>query len=108
MPRGRAHLRVGEMSEEIHRELRRFVNYAFDAAELPDDASLSDSGAMDSVGVLEVIHFVEERFGISVGDQEIIPENFDSIQRISAYVGQKLLIQHGEAPLPGRRGAPAP
>lgn len=108
MPRGRAHLRVGEMSEEIHRELRRFVNDAFDAAELPDDASLSDSGAMDSVGVLEVIHFVEERFGISVGDQEIIPENFDSIQRISAYVGQKLLIQHGEAPLPGRRGAPAP
>lgn len=96
------------MNAAIHRELRRFVTDAFDAGGIPDDASLSDSGAMNSTGVLEVIQFVEDRFGISVGDQEIIPDNFDSIQRLTAYVARKLFIQHGEAPLPGREDARAP
>ena len=44
---------------------------------------------MDSTGVLELVMFVEETFGIAVEDQEIVPENFDSVSRLAAYIRQK-------------------
>jgi acyl carrier protein len=56
---------------------------------LADDASLLDSGVVDSTGVLEVISFLEGEFGVSVQDDEIVPENLDSIERIAAYVHRK-------------------
>ena len=52
-------------------------------------ASLLDHGVIDSTGVLEVIAFIERRFEIRVDDEEILPENLDSVARISAYVQRK-------------------
>ena len=63
--------------------------YVADPAALRDDASLLDSGVVDSTGVLEVITFLEESFGVKVDDAEILPENLDSIERIVAFIGRK-------------------
>ena len=63
--------------------------YVPDASALKDDASLLDQGVIDSTGVLEVIGFLEETFGITVEEDEMVPENLDSIDRIGAYIGRK-------------------
>lgn len=61
----------------------------FVSGSLGHDESLLDSGVIDSTGVLEVIGFVETKFGIQVLDEEMLPENLDSISRIAAFVERK-------------------
>lgn len=73
--------------------VREFVTRNFfvsDAARLTDGASLLDLGVVDSTGVLEIIAFVESTYGLTVEDDEIVPANLDSIERIAAYVDRKL------------------
>lgn len=63
--------------------------YVGDLAALQDDSSLIDQGIIDSTGVLEVVGFIEQTFGIAVEDSELLPENLDTIQGIAAYVIRK-------------------
>jgi acyl carrier protein len=56
---------------------------------LDDDASFLDEGIIDSMGVLELIMFTEESFNIVVEDEEIKPENFDSVNNLYQYIQQK-------------------
>jgi acyl carrier protein len=87
---------------ETNQRVREFVTSNFfvsDSASLTDGASLLDLGVVDSTGVLEIIGFLEQAFGVKVEDDEIVPANLDSIDRIAAYVGRKL-----GAPGPGGRG----
>jgi acyl carrier protein len=58
-------------------------------AELRDDDSFLEKGIIDSTGVLELVSFVEEEFAIEVKDEELIPENFDSISTLSEYITRK-------------------
>jgi len=74
-----------------------------------DDDSFLECGIIDSTGVLELIAFVEEQFKIDVKDEDLIPENFDSVAKLSHYVGAKLAgtaRSAGDSP-PGPSGAPA-
>ena len=57
--------------------------------QLADDASFLEEGIVDSTGVLELVMFVEETFGITVEDEEIVPENFDSVGQLAAYIRSK-------------------
>lgn len=57
--------------------------------EIKDDSSLLDLGIIDSTGVIELIAFLEETFGIHVEDDEITPDNLDSLRRIERYVRAK-------------------
>ena len=61
-----------------------------DPASLKDDVSLERSHVVDSVKMLELILFVEETFGFSVDNDEAVPENFDTVDNIVAYVVRKL------------------
>ena len=73
-------------------EIRAFVKdnfYVPDDVMLSDDSSLLDLGIVDSTGVLEIVAFVEARFGVAVDDLEIVPENLDSVARIAAFVSRK-------------------
>ena len=73
-------------------EIRKFIIdkfYVASPAALSDDASLLDEGIMDSTGVLEVITFIEGSFGLHVEDEEMLPDNLDSIARITAFVARK-------------------
>lgn len=73
----------------IHEEVRNFivVNFLFGQdTPLADDESLLEKGIIDSTGVLELVGFLESRFGIRVQDGEIIPENLDSIRSLTRFI----------------------
>jgi acyl carrier protein len=74
-------------------EIRQFVVenflYGRDDHTLDDDVSFLEKGIIDSTGVLELVSFIEEKYGISVDDQELIPDNFDSLNNLSSFVSQK-------------------
>jgi acyl carrier protein len=78
------------MAETIKNEIRNFIVETFlfgDTSQaLADNASLIDSGIVDSTAVLELVAFIEERFSIAVQDADIVPANLDSIDSISAFV----------------------
>ncbi len=57
-----------------------------DASQLPVNASFLEEGIVDSTGVLELVMFVEDIFDVTVEDEEIVPENFDSVTRLTRYV----------------------
>lgn len=63
--------------------------YVADPAAFGDEVSLLDSGVVDSTGVLEVVSFLEDQFGIQVKDDEMLPENLDSIAKITAFIARK-------------------
>ena len=76
----------------IQERLRQFIMEVFylsDPDELTDEVSLISSGIVDSTGMLEVILFIEGEFGIHVEDREVMPENLESISRITAFVERK-------------------
>jgi len=66
-------------------------NYLFtsDQSVLQNDTSFLESGIIDSTGILEVISFLETEFGIRVEDEEMIPENLDSVDNLVAFVARK-------------------
>jgi acyl carrier protein len=79
-------------ADAIGKEIRGYIveNFLFgNEEELADDHSLLEYGLIDSTGILELVAFLEERFGVHVPDEEMIPDNLDSIERLVRYVGSK-------------------
>jgi acyl carrier protein len=79
--------------KEIRDKVRAFIveNFLFGNEDgLKDDSSFLDEGIIDSTGILELVSFLEEEFGIAVEDEELIPENLDSIANVTAYLERKL------------------
>ena len=64
-------------------------------ARIGDDTSFLDSGIIDSTGVLELVDFLEEEFGIEVEDSELVPENLDSISKLFRYLESKGITEAG-------------
>ena len=78
---------------ELKQQIREFIveNFLFgDANGLKDDSSFLDEGIMDSTGVLELVTFLEEEFSVTVEDEDLIPENLDSINNVTAYLEKKM------------------
>ena len=74
-------------------EVRSFIveNFLFGEEErVTNTASLMEEGIIDSTGLLELIMFLEEKYGIQIADEELVPENLDSIQNIDRFVSHKL------------------
>lgn len=73
--------------------LRTFIleNYLFtdDQSALADADSFLEKGVLDSTGIMEVVFFIEEQFGIKVEDEEMIPQNLDSIDHLVTFVERK-------------------
>ena len=82
--------------ESIERAMRDFIvdNFLFgqDGADLTDEASLLEHGIIDSTGVLELVSFLEEGYQLKIDDEELIPENLDSIGNLARFVRRKLQI----------------
>ena len=78
------------MSDGLHERIRGFIleNFLFtdDASAIAFDDSLLDRGIVDSTGMLEIIMFIEEQLGVKVADEEMIPENLDSVNNIARFV----------------------
>jgi len=56
---------------------------------LGPDESLIESGIIDSTGVLELVMFIEETFSIEVADEELVPENLDTINNLVKFLSKK-------------------
>ena len=78
---------------QIASQLREFIatNYYIPAnTRLEDIESFLGDGVIDSTGVLELVTFVESRFGVKVADDELIPANFDSLAAVASFVERKV------------------
>ena len=79
-------------SDDTSEIIREFIRGRFPLASsknLTHDLSLLESGIVDSLGVLDLVGFVEERFGIVAQDEDLVPENFDSIDALARYVRER-------------------
>ena len=79
------------MIEDIVAErIRKFLVQQFPATKnVGNNESLLNNGLIDSLGILEVVAFIEKEFGIPVSDEDLLPENFGSVRSLSNFVGQK-------------------
>jgi len=74
-------------------EVRQFIvdNFLFgDDGNLTEDTSFFEKGIIDSTGILELIGFLEEKYGVSIKDEELVPENFENLSRIGYFLEKKL------------------
>ncbi len=79
--------------DEICQKVEHFImeQFVFDQDQgIDKDESLLESGTVDSTGMLEVVLFLEENFGIKVKDDEMVPDNLDSVNQITNYIAGKL------------------
>jgi len=77
----------------IEHELRKFIeeNFILEGEDnLGDEDSLLEKGIIDSTGVLELVAFLEETYQFKIKDEELVPENLDSIKNISQFIQIKL------------------
>jgi acyl carrier protein len=91
-------LRGGDkLADEKHIEekVKKFINQTFlrggePNPSLKNDTSFLEKGIVDSTGVLELVTFLEETFNIKVEDEELVPENLDSVNNLVRFVSQKV------------------
>jgi len=86
-------MKKGNSEMTVQHEIRNYIVESIlfgDAEGLDENVSFQESGILDSTGFLELVTFVEERFGIDIADEELIPEHFDTLGKMSAFVEQKL------------------
>jgi len=76
----------------IQETVRSFVVEHFifgDGDALEGDTSFLEEGIIDSTGILELVMFLEQTYGIKIDDSELLPQNFDTLDNIAAYLGAK-------------------
>ena len=79
---------------ELKETIKKFINSHFlkevGLETINDDVSFLEEGVIDSVGVLELVAFIEDTFNLRVEDEELVPENLDSVNKLVAFVQSKL------------------
>jgi len=79
--------------EQIEREVRQFVidNFLFGEgeAQFSNDDSFLEKGLVDSMGILTLVAFVQDKYAVTVPDEDLVPENWDSVKRIARFVQGK-------------------
>ena len=84
------------MDVTVTQDIRNFVINTFllgDSTRLTDATSFIDEGLIDSTGILELVGFIEEHYGVVVADHELIPDNLDSVTKVASYLQAKLAEQ---------------
>ena len=76
-------------AEQVRQYILENFLFSTDTSLLGLDESFLERGLIDSTGMLEVILVLEESFGVKVGDNEMVPENLDSVNRIAAFLERK-------------------
>lgn len=77
------------LKSQIKKFIAENMLFSGDGFTHADDASLLDAGIIDSIGVMELVTFVGNAFKVTVPPEDIMPENFDSVQKLAAYVSRK-------------------
>jgi len=80
--------------DDVRKTLKRFIKQTFlpraGMTSFSESDSFLESGIMDSTGILELLEFIEDKFDIKVEDDEIIPDNLDSLANLATFVSRKL------------------
>ena len=79
-------------SDDVRSKIRSYVISHFHLArlrDLGDEDSLLDAQVIDSLGILELVAYLEDAFAIEVTDDDLSPENFDSIGALARFVGRR-------------------
>ena len=77
------------IKEQLKDYIARNLLFSDNGFKYDDDDSFLEEGIVDSIGVLELVAFVDESFGVEVEDHEVTPDNFDSVNKLTAYVQSK-------------------
>lgn len=86
-----------ELAREVRTFIRESLMYGGDDAHVGDADSLLEHGIIDSTGVLELVTFLESSYQLTVADEELVPDNLDSIEHIVQFVQRKLQAASREA-----------
>ena len=81
--------------QTIEEQIRDFVLKQFPLARkkgLKRDEKWLQTGILDSLGILDLVHFLEDEMLVHIADDELTPENFDSLERVSQFVASKLNV----------------
>ena len=72
-------------------QIKKFIlsEFVFDRNGIDSDEDLLSQGILDSSGVLQLVFFMEKEYGISVGDEEIVPDNFQSVNALTHFIQRK-------------------
>jgi acyl carrier protein len=85
------------LNPEIEPAIRDFIAtrllYSDDGFKYSDDAPLLQEGIIDSLGVVELVEFVQTHFGVKVEQREVRPDNFDSVLKLAAFVRSKVPVR---------------
>lgn len=79
---------IPSVEDEVRAFIRDNLLFGEDVA-FSDEDSFLEEGIIDSTGILELVQFLEERYGFHIEDEELVPENLDSVSRLARYVGRK-------------------
>nr|AHN98023.1 Acyl carrier protein [uncultured bacterium lac193] len=83
-----------QQTTEVVTDVREYIVERFlfgqGGETLSNDASFLEEGIVDSTGVLEIVMFLEQRFGIKIKDDELVPDNLDSVSKVASFVVRKL------------------
>jgi acyl carrier protein len=101
----RTHLRHSSQTvitaNEYRTRISAFITQKFPLVKkrkVGEQDSLIGSGVMDSLGILDVVHYLEGEFGVQISDEELVPENFESVCSIAAFVANKAAAErHSQA-----------
>jgi len=85
---------------QVKREIKNYIVESFlygqDDNTIDDDVSFLENGIIDSTGVLELVSFVQDTYGITVTDDELIPDNFDTLNKLELFIMKKLSSERQE------------
>jgi acyl carrier protein len=79
-----------DIEAEIRTYIAKNILFSEDDFEYCDEASFLQEGIVDSIGVLELVAFIEQNYGLAVEDREIVPNNFDSVSRLAEFIRRKV------------------
>ena len=74
---------------KIKEHISKNILFSAEGFTYDDDASFLEQGIIDSIGFMELVAFVEKEFGIKVAPQELVPENFDSVNKLARFIAGK-------------------
>lgn len=87
--------------QSIEREVRQFVidNFVLTAGngEFSSTDSFLETGLLDSMGILNLVEFVREKYSIAIADEELVPEHWDSVHQVVGFVQNKLTASNPPA-----------
>jgi acyl carrier protein len=81
-----------DIKDQIRHYIAQSLLFSDNDFKYGDDASFLEEGIVDSLGIMDLVFFIEETFGLTVKDEDLTPDNFDSVNRLANYIQRQRLV----------------